>query len=263
MIGEITECLLLVISLVITILALIKVRNNYSKIKPEMNIFDVVLEIVSLCGVYAYHICALIAIFYTYYKMATDKDLKDKPLQNYMDYIEQFKPSQVYNSIISSRAGGYDDTSRSTTILLNTISMIASILSLIQTTFQTLLILECLRRYAYSTAPFMNKPARELITVLLLINVSFWLYDSVSTKRFNTKPFNVEHFGIMKWSIINAFSAPLAIFYRFHSSVCLSDIWYGLYYGEHETEHETSESDNQIGEPTMNTHQEFSDFSRF
>ncbi len=32
--------------------------------------------------------------------------------------------------------------------------------------------------------------------------------------------------------------SPIAIFYRFHSSVCLSDIWYGLYYGEMENEEE-------------------------
>ena len=48
------------------------------------------------------------------------------------------------------------------------------------------------------------------------------------------KQFLIDHFGVIKWSIINAFSSPLAIFYRFHSSVCLSDIWYGLYYGENE-----------------------------
>ena len=99
-------------------------------------------------------------------------------------------------------------------------------------------ILECLRRYAAANKSFMVKPARELITALLLVNVSLWLFDTLSAKRFDSKEFLISYFGILKWSIINAFSSPIAIFYRFHSSVCLSDIWYGLYYGEHEEESE-------------------------
>lgn len=124
------------------------------------------------------------------------------------------------------------------------LAAIAAILSIIQGTFQTLFILECLRRYAAATSPFMRKPARELITALLLTNVSMWFFDTLSAKRFDTKPYLIEHFGILKWSIINAFSSPIAIFYRFHSSVCLSDIWYGLYYGEHEESHEGNEGDD-------------------
>ena len=93
---------------------------------------------------------------------------------------------------------------------------------MIQGTIQTFFILECLRRYAYENSELARKPARELITALLLVNVSLWCYDTFSSKRFDTNLTTVEHFGILKWSIINAFSSPLAIFYRFHSSVCLS-----------------------------------------
>lgn len=150
--------------------------------------------------------------------------------------------------MISSRAGGGgsgdsghggDENSLASEIL----AAIAAILSIVQGTFQTLFILECLRRYAAANSPFMRKPARELITALLLTNVSMWFFDTLSAKRFDTKPYLIEHFGILKWSIINAFSSPIAIFYRFHSSVCLSDIWYGLYYGEYE-EPEANEEDD-------------------
>ncbi len=114
----------------------------------------------------------------------------------------------------------------------NLLAAIAAVLSIVQATFQTLFILECLRRYAEVSSQFVNKPARELITALLLTNLSLWFYDTFSAKRFDTKEYLIAHFGILKWSIINAFSSPLAIFYRFHSSVCLSDIWHGLYYAE-------------------------------
>ncbi len=78
------------------------------------------------------------------------------------------------------------------------------------------------------------------------MNVTLWFFDTFSAKRFDTKPFLTDHFGEIKWSIINAFSSPLAIFYRFHSSVCLSDIWYGLYYGENEPEGEAEGVERRI-----------------
>jgi hypothetical protein len=34
------------------------------------------------------------------------------------------------------------------------------------------------------------------------------------------------------WAIIQAFSSPLSIFYRFHSSVCLADIWQEVYHND-------------------------------
>lgn len=146
------------------------------------------------------------------------------------------------------------------------LASIAAILSIVQGTFQTLFILECLRRYAAHNAPFMRKPARELITALLLTNVSMWFFDTLSAKRFDTKPYLIEHFGILKWSIINAFSSPIAIFYRFHSSVCLSDIWYGLYYGEYEepeNEPEFDDDDDDYSDDDGSISDEESQDSRF
>jgi hypothetical protein len=39
----------------------------------------------------------------------------------------------------------------------------------------------------------------------------------------------VEYYNGSTWAIIQAFTSPLSIFYRFHSSVCLSDIWQEVY----------------------------------
>jgi hypothetical protein len=104
--------------------------------------------------------------------------------------------------------------------------------------------LECFRRYAYKNYALLHKPGRDLITALLFTNVSLWIFDTLSAKKFDSKEFIIDHFGILKWSIINAFSSPIAIFYRFHSSVCLSDIWYGLFYGEHPEHDDNHESDD-------------------
>ena len=204
LISECTEIVLLLIALFITCYSLVVVRTHYQIAKPQINTFDVALEIFSLFGVYAYSINSFI------------------PVYNF--FMLEYASSEpvVWDKAHTS----------------NVAATVASLLSIVQSTCQTLFILECLRRYAQDNGAFIRKPARELITALLLCNISLWFYDTVSAKRFDSKLILISHFGILRWSIINAFSSPIAIFYRFHSSVCLSDIWYGLYYGEMEAEGE-------------------------
>jgi hypothetical protein len=42
----------------------------------------------------------------------------------------------------------------------------------------------------------------------------------------------MAYYNADTWSIIQAFSSPLSIFYRFHSSVCLADIWQEVYHND-------------------------------
>ncbi|RNA40606.1 histone-lysine N-methyltransferase 2D [Brachionus plicatilis] len=203
LITEISEIILLVIAFIITAHAYRRIKKHYEKICLPTNMFDVVLEIFSLGGVFAYNINSLIAVFY--------------------DLTHGRVPNEPY---LSKEAQPDDD-------LTNNISLLISAsLQLIQSSVQTLFILECLRRYASKNASYARKPGRELITVLLILNICLWIIDTLSGKRYTVKDYLIDYYGTLKWSIINAFSAPIAIFYRFHSSVCLSDIWSGLYYGE-------------------------------
>ena len=66
-----------------------------------------------------------------------------------------------------------------TDIATEVLSTLDAILAIFQATVQTLFILECLRRYAAFDSPFMQKPARELITALLLTNVSLWFFEVI------------------------------------------------------------------------------------
>lgn len=211
LLSEIVELVLLVMALIITILGYFKVKKHYTKVAPETNIFDVILEVLSLCGIYSFSCNQLIAIF----------------------------SSSSHSSEAARSSGDHPDSS------VLALSAISAVFSIIQGTLQTLFILMCLKRYAFNNKEFVDKPARELITALLLINVSMWIFDSFSAKRFDTNIIIIEHFTILKWSIINAFSTPIAIFYRFHSSVCLSDIWYCLYYGEHDEHEENHDNHNE------------------
>jgi hypothetical protein len=222
LLSEGTEILLLIIALILTSFAFVTVRKNYTKVIPQTNLFDVVLEIVSLCGVYGFSVNSLIAIIYNFIFYKTEFEST-----SFVEFLSS-------NGSLLEPGPNTRDSASVTDLGSNFLAAMAAVLSIVQATFQTLFILECLRRYAEQAEGLIHKPGRELITALLLTNVSLWFYDTFSAKRFDTKEFLIAHFGILKWSIVNAFSSPLAIFYRFHSSVCLSDIWYGLYYGEYE-----------------------------
>lgn len=64
--SEATEIGLLLIALFITLYAFSMVRKHYTKVIPEANMFDVVLEIFSLFGIYAYSVNSLIALIYNF-----------------------------------------------------------------------------------------------------------------------------------------------------------------------------------------------------
>jgi hypothetical protein len=173
--SQTTEIVLLTVALIITIIAYFKVLKFYSKVIPQVNVFDVVLEILSMFGIYAFCINSLIGIFYNYYKENQGED-------------EGFK--------IAYSAGGGDKNNplnKSIPVLI----IVSAFLSIIQGTIQTFFILECLRRYANDERELIRKPARELITALLLVNVSLWCYDTFSSKRFDT---NAEVVDIKKSS---------------------------------------------------------------
>jgi hypothetical protein len=56
------------------------------------------------------------------------------------------------------------------------------------------------------------------------------MHDSFSAKKVRLNPSQVDYYNVGTWSIIQAFTSPLSIFYRFHSSVCLADIWQEVYH---------------------------------
>jgi hypothetical protein len=55
------------------------------------------------------------------------------------------------------------------------------------------------------------------------------LHDSLLAKTARLNPLQTDYYDAQAWSIIQAFTSPLSVFYRFHSSVCLADIWQEAY----------------------------------
>lgn len=70
----------------------------------------------------------------------------------------------------------------------------------------------------------MIRDLRPLESLSLSIS-AIWLHDSFSARKVRLSPFQVKYYNSGTWAIIQAFTSPLSVFYRFHSSVCLADIW--------------------------------------
>ena len=106
----------------------------------------------------------------------------------------------------------------------------ASLILFVQALMQTAFILDGLRRRADSHDHVHHKPGRTLVTFLLLVNLAMWVVMVFEVKKADATPMHEDFYGALSWAIISHVCLPLIIFYRFHSSVCLSDIWVHAYH---------------------------------
>ncbi|KAK4311564.1 hypothetical protein Pmani_016929 [Petrolisthes manimaculis] len=103
--------------------------------------------------------------------------------------------------------------------------LMSAIITLTQTTLQTIFILDATRRCCYNHDQLERKPGREMVTFLLVCNLAMWAINTFETSRADAHPTQLNFYGIWAWTIISHISMPLAIFYRFHVTVCLCEIW--------------------------------------
>jgi hypothetical protein len=108
-------------------------------------------------------------------------------------------------------------------------SLLAELLSLMQTTCQTIFILDAWWRRSENAAHVRRKPGRQLVTFLLVANLAMWAINSLEKNRAEFRPTHLDFFGVWAWTIITHVSMPLAVYYRFHSTVCLLEIWKTAY----------------------------------
>ncbi|XP_037086477.1 proton channel OtopLc-like isoform X2 [Pollicipes pollicipes] len=108
-------------------------------------------------------------------------------------------------------------------------SLGTSVMAIVQVTLQTMFILDASCRQAYRTNQLRDKPGREVVTFLLICNLAMWSITTFETSRSDAHPNQLHFFGFWAWTIISHVSMPLAIFYRFHSTVCLCEIWKRAY----------------------------------
>jgi hypothetical protein len=113
--------------------------------------------------------------------------------------------------------------------LIGMFSLGTALLAFMQSALQTIFILDGLRRCAENDDQISSKPGRTLVTFLLLCNLSLWCVNTFEAKKIETVSLHTTYYGYLPWSIISHLCIPLIIFFRFHSTVCLSEIWVSAY----------------------------------
>lgn len=103
--------------------------------------------------------------------------------------------------------------------------IVAEVFDLLSTSLQTLFILHASHRRCKGSKQIRRKPGREIITFLLIANIAIWLMNTLIKGRAVFRETHMDFFGIWAWTIITHVSMPLAIFYRFHSTICLFEVW--------------------------------------
>jgi len=107
--------------------------------------------------------------------------------------------------------------------------MASSVVVIFESTAQTLFIMNGLRRSALSNVHERRKPGREFVTFLLVCNIAMWGLNIFEVLRAAASPVLLEFYGVVAWNIIAHIAMPLAMFYRFHSIICLAAIWNNAY----------------------------------
>ncbi|XP_076046380.1 proton channel OtopLc-like isoform X2 [Oratosquilla oratoria] len=113
--------------------------------------------------------------------------------------------------------------------------IIVSALEVMQVIVQTALICDGLRRCSNSKELQQRKPGRELVTFLVVANVAMWLLETFEIKSQEGNSDKYKYYGPELWTLLSHLTLPLVLFYRFHSSVCLADMWKASY--EVDSEH--------------------------
>lgn len=116
------------------------------------------------------------------------------------------------------------------------------VLSIVEGTLQSGFIINALKMYTPDKYMRKQKPCRSLITILIFLDLCLWGLDTLNVKKYDMSSTQLGYYNIVFWSIASSISTPLSIFFRFHSSVCLTDIWKTLY----ENTNSTAQSNEEL-----------------
>ncbi|XP_064627894.1 proton channel OtopLc-like [Lineus longissimus] len=99
-------------------------------------------------------------------------------------------------------------------------------ISIIQSGIQVIFITDGLRRRTTTPHILRYKPGREAVVFLLLLNLALWAMNTFMARSVKPQSWITSQAA---WIIIHKIFTPLAIFFRFHSTTCLYEIWNTTY----------------------------------
>ena len=172
----------------------------------------------------ALYTLALIAIIFAFYKIRDMRFHSDRDNSLDETLLVVALIGQIVWCVFTIMAGHYNRHSFGGVLVMST-----GILILLEAIVQTVFILNGLRRSPLKPYHESKKPGREYITYLLVVNIAMWAINTFEVLRADSNPVALKFYGVLLWSIISHVSTPLVIFYRFHSTVCLANIWKNAY----------------------------------
>ncbi|XP_049780325.1 proton channel OtopLc [Schistocerca cancellata] len=99
------------------------------------------------------------------------------------------------------------------------------LLSIVQVVLQLLFIADVARRRVHLPEHDRSKPGRQVVTFLLICNVTMWVIYTFEAQKVIANPVQLDFYGFLAWAIVQRVTLPLCIFHRFHSAVTLAEIW--------------------------------------
>lgn len=109
------------------------------------------------------------------------------------------------------------------------LAVVTAAVVLVQVLLQTVFLADTLRRSVQSAAQRRTKPGRAVVTFLLLCNAALLVVSVFESEKAEYGRVYAPFYGHLAWSAIRHLTVPVHIFYRFHSVVCLSEIWTKAY----------------------------------
>jgi len=106
------------------------------------------------------------------------------------------------------------------------LQLLAALAMLVQPLLQTAFLLDASCRTTGTSAQARTKPGRQAVTFLLVCNLAMWVITLLENAKHEARPTQVGALSSpLVWPLLSHLALPLAMLYRFHSSVCLYEIW--------------------------------------
>ncbi|XP_029173826.1 proton channel OtopLc isoform X3 [Nylanderia fulva] len=204
--------LLLVGSLICLILFFVLIHH------PELGLLAIYLADVSHCVLMALSIIAIIIGFIRVqglkFKAEEQSDLNDILLR-----VSAF--GLFIYAVFSVIAGSLAAFTHEPNLLV----MVTGLLAVAQVVLQMLFIADVSRRRVHLPEHDRSKPGRQVVTFLLICNVTMWVIYTFEAQKVIANPVQLDFYGFLAWAIVQRVTLPLCIFHRFHSAVTLAEIW--------------------------------------
>ncbi|KAK5643132.1 hypothetical protein RI129_006977 [Pyrocoelia pectoralis] len=215
--------LMLVASLICLILFFVLIRQ------PDLDLLAIYLADVSHCVLMVLSIFAIFIGFIRTSLMPSDLNSRVQALKfkveeqsDLNDILLRVSAFGLFlYAVFSVIAGSLNAFTKEPNLLV----MITGLLSILQVILQLLFIADVSRRRVHLPEHDRSKPGRQIVTFLLICNVTMWIIYTFETKKVVENPVQLEFYGFLAWAIVQRITLPLCIFHRFHSAVTLAEIW--------------------------------------